>query len=451
MPRRLWSAIAIWLAMAMSVLDGTVANVALPTIAGELGVTAAEAVWVVNAYQLAIVSTLFPMAALGERLGYRRVYLAGVAVFTAASIACALSNSLAMLIVARALQGLGAGAIMSINAALVRHTYPRALIGRGMGFNALVVGVSAAAGPTIGSAVLAVAEWRWVFAISAPFGVLAIVLGRLALPRTDRSSRPFDIVSALLNAAAFGCLILGAESAVRDGVAIGLPLLAIGAVAAVLLVRREYGRPAPLVPLDLLRSPIFSLSAATSIVTFAAQAMTFVAMPFYFQGVMGRSVVETGLLMTPWPLAVAVAAPFAGRLADRYPAGILGGIGLGAFAAGLASLAMLNPDASNLDIGARMALCGIGFGFFQSPNNRAIVLSAPLERSGVAGGMLATARLLGQTCGAVTAAMVFHLGGVAAAAAIPATAAVIAAGAALISLSRLKFPQAQDDRGPRRK
>src|SRR5207253_6089779 len=134
-----------------------------------------------------------------------------------------------------------------------------------------------------------------------------------------------------------------------------------------------------------------------SIVSFAAQMLAYVALPFYFQGPLGRSAVETGLLMTPWPLAVGVAAPIAGRLADRYPAGALGGLGLAVFATGLALLSTIHPGASNLDIAWRMAVCGLGFGFFQSPNNRAMVSSAPLHRSGAAGGMLATARLLGQT------------------------------------------------------
>ena len=165
-------------------------------------------------------------------------------------------------------------------------------------------------------------------------------------------------------------------------------------------------------PLDLLRIPIFSLSILTSIVSFAAQMLAYVAIPFLFQSVLGRTVFATGLLMTPWPLAVGVAAPIAGRLADRVNAGLLGGIGLAVFAAGLFLLSRLGADPSNLDIAWRMAVCGLGFGFYQSPNNRTIVSSAPKPRSGAAGGMLATARLLGQTTGAVAVGVAFHLAGV---------------------------------------
>lgn len=436
-PRRYWSAAAIWLALAMAVLDGTIANVALPVIARELDASAASSVWVINAYQLAIVMTLFPFAALGDKLGYRRVYLFGLAVFTIGSAACALSGSLVQLTAARVAQGLGAGAIMSISAALVRHTYPHARLGKGMGLNALVIGVSAAAGPTIGSLVLSVADWRWIFAVSIPFGLLAIAVGLRALPRTQGHGRAFDGWAALLNAAAFAFLILGAESIVREGLTAGIVKLAIGAVAMAFLVRREVKRPAPLAPVDLLRNPTFSIAAVASVAAFAAQMLAFVALPFHFQETMGRGVVETGLLITPWPLAVAAVAPFAGRLADRYSAGVMGGVGMAVFALGLAALALMGEDANDLDIVWRMALCGLGFGFFQSPNNRAMVVSAPLHRSGAAGGMLGASRLLGQTGGALATALVFHIAGVHAAAASLGIGCGVALAAAAISASRL--------------
>jgi len=436
-PRRYWSMAAIWLAMAMSVLDGAIANVALPTIAHEVHATAASSIWVVNAYQLAITVTLLPLAALGDKLGYRRVYMAGLAVFTLGSLGCALSHTLPQLTAARVLQGLGAGGIMSINAALVRFTQPKASLGRALGLNALVISVSAAIGPTVAAAILARASWEWLFAINVPIGVVAIAMASRALPRTVGSGRPFDWLSAALNAATFGLLITGAERTAREGLGAGLAMVAAGVAAGALLAWRELPRAHPLVPFDLLRIPIFGLSIATSIVSFAAQMMAYVGLPFLFQGAMGRSAVETGLLMTPWPLAVGVAAPLAGRLADRHRAGTLGGIGLSLFALGLFALARLDPHTGDADIAWRMALCGLGFGFFQSPNNRAMVTSAPMHRSGAAGGMLATARLLGQTAGAVSTAVFFHLAGAQAVPVALATAAALAAIAAVVSVSRL--------------
>ena len=334
-PRRYWSVTAIWLAMSMTVLDGSIANVALPTIARDLNASAASSIWIVNAYQLAITVTLLPLAALGDRLGYRRVYMAGLIVFVLGSLACALSHSLPQLTAARVFQGLGAGAIMSINSALVRFTYPQRSLGRGIGLNAVVISISAAVGPTVAAAVLAKASWPWLFGINVPIGVLAIVIAGRALPRTVGTERKFDWVSAVLNGLTFGFLITGAESMAREGLASGLSKLAVGLAAGALLTYRELRLEAPLVPFDLLRIPIFGLSILTSIVSFSAQMMAYVGLPFYFQGVMGRSAVETGLLMTPWPIGVGIAAPIAGRLADRYRAGALGGLGLTIFAAGV--------------------------------------------------------------------------------------------------------------------
>lgn len=443
-PRRYWSVLAIWLAIAMAVLDGSIANVALPTIARELRTDAATSIWIVNAYQLAITALLLPLAALGDRIGYHRVYLPGLALFVAGSVACALSHSLGQLIAARMFQGIGAAAIMSMNAAMVRATFPHALLGRWIGYNALVLSLSAAAGPSIAALVLSLGPWPWLFLINVPFGLAAMAIGLRALPRTaGHRGRP-NYLSAALCAIALSTLVFGIETLARGKPASGLPLLAIAIVAGVLLVRRDWTRPQPLLPLDLLRIPIFSLSIATSITTFAAQMLAMVTLPFLLQAELGRTVVQTGLLMTLWPLAVGITAPLAGRLADRYPAGLLGGIGLGLFALGLLLLSLLDPSGSDADILWRMALCGAGFGFFQSPNNRTIVTAAPRTRSGAAGGMLATARLLGQTTGAVAVAAGFHWMGVASGPLLLRAAAVAAVVAAIISMLRLRVRTVPD-------
>ena len=185
--------------------------------------------------------------------------------------------------------------------------------------------------------------------------------------------------------------------------------LAAAAVIGFVFVRIQLALPAPLLPVDLLRIPVFALSVTTSVVSFAAQMLAYLALPFYFHDVLGRSVAETGGLMTPWPIAIAFAAPLAGRLADRYSPGVLGGLGLGLLALGLVLLALLPAAPSNGDIVWRLAICGFGFGLFQTPNNKAIVTSAPPERSGGASGMQSTARLLGQSLGAALVAVIFGL------------------------------------------
>lgn len=404
-PRRYWAIVSIGLGITLAVLDGAIANVALPSIAQDLQASSAASIWIVNAYQIAIVVALLPLASLGEIVGYRRVSQAGLAVFTLASIACVFANSIETLSLARVVQGFGAAGIMSVNGALVRYTYPQRLLGRAVGINAVIVSLAAAAGPTIASAILAVGHWRWLFALNVPIGLLAVSLAGFTLPHNRLQPRKLNWLGAALNAAAFGLLITGLQSLAHGEAAVlGFGLTGAGLAAGILLIRHERSRTSPLIPLDLLARPMFSLSVATSIISFTAQMMAFVALPFFLQGSLGLTAVETGLLMTPWPLATMIAAPLAGYLSDRYSAGVLGAIGLSLFACGLMALSFLNDDSSHFDIIWRMALCGAGFGFFQSPNNRAMLSEAPKDRAGAAGGTLGMARVVGQSLGAVVVA-----------------------------------------------
>jgi DHA2 family multidrug resistance protein-like MFS transporter len=429
--------LTIALAVGLAVVDGAIANIALPTIATDMNATPSAAIWVINAYQLAVTIMLLPLAALGEIYGYRRVYMAGLVIFTTASLCCALSGSLVELTIARVLQGLGAAGIMSVNSALTRFVYPRALLGRGMGINALVAATCAALGPTIASGILSIADWTWLFAINVPLGLIAFVIALRSLPATPRATHRFDALSALLSGLTFGLLIIGIDSYAHGGGAIGTVVeLCACVVCGAVLVRRQLDRSAPLLPVDLLAIPLFRLSAATSMLSFAAQALAAVSLPFILEGSMGWDATATGLLMTPWPVATAITAPIAGRLADRHSAGILGGIGMAVFTTGLVLLAVLPVHAGAANIGWRMAVCGMGFGFFQSPNNRAMITTAPLSRSGGASGMLGTARLLGQTIGATLVALIFGLSGRTTVAALVVAAAFAAFGG-IASLMRL--------------
>ncbi|AJI81244.1 putative transport protein [Yersinia enterocolitica] len=411
-PQRYAAVVVIALGIMIAVLDGTIANVALPTIARDLNASPATSIWVVNAYQLAITVSLLSMASLGDIIGYRRVYQAGLLVFSVTSLFCALSDSLWTLTFARVLQGLGAAALMSVNTALIRIIYPKAQLGRGIGINALIVAVSAAAGPTIAAAVLSVASWQWLFAINVPIGLVAWGLGMKFLPANNmkNNGNRFDITSSIMNALTFGLLITAISGFAQEQ----SPTLIAAEVIALLVigfffVRRQLSQPFPLLPVDLLRIPIFALSIGTSVCSFAAQMLAMVSLPFFLQTVLGRDEVATGLLLTPWPLATMVVAPIAGRLVERYHAGLLGGIGLAVFASGLFLLAILPANPTDLDIIWRMVLCGAGFGLFQAPNNHTIISAAPQQRSGGASGMLGTARLLGQTSGAALVALMFNL------------------------------------------
>ncbi|WP_159998986.1 MFS transporter [Roseomonas sp. 18066] len=436
--QRRWAILALGVSIAMAVMDSSIANVALPAIAADLRVSASEAILVVNAYQIAIVCSLLPLASLGELVGHERVYRTGLALFVIASCFCAMADSLTWLTLSRIVQGFGAAGLMSVNTALLRFIYPQSRLGQGVGINALVVAISSVTGPSVAAVILGIAHWPWIFAVNIPVGCLAFILAWRFLPQTPRARRRFDAASALLSAGTFGMTMTAFEQFTHGAPAWrGSLLLAGGIIAGILLVRRQTGRQAPLLPVDLLRIPVFSLSVATSICSFAAQMLAFVALPFFLQHSLGRTQVETGLLMTPWPLVLIVMSPLAGRLSDRIPAGLLGGIGLIVMATGLALLATLPAAPTAIDIAWRTALCGMGFGLFQSPNNRALLTAAPRERSGGASGMLSTARLLGQTTGATLAALTLRLAGENGAAVALTVAACIAGTAAVISFTRL--------------
>lgn len=431
---------AIFLGVMLGALDVALINTALPAVARDLHIAPATSIWVVNAYQLAVVATLLPFAALGDRIGPKKVFLGGVALYTCAALGCALAGSLPQLAIARGLQGIGSAGVMSVNIALVRLIYPPNRLGRGVGLNALVVGLGSSLGPTVASAVLSLGPWPWLFALNVPLGIMALFMGSRYIPRVERQGHPVDLLTAGLSATTFASLIFAMSSAAqRAAWPTVTAALAVTVVSGCLLLRRQAGHPAPMLPVDLFRRPLFALSAMTSACSFTVHGIAFVSLPFYLQAVLHRSAVETGLLITPWAVVVALAAPFAGRLSDRHPPGLLGGVGLAVLCAGMVSLALLTPEASTLDIVLRMMLCGAGFGFFQSPNLKALMSAAPPERSSGASGVIALARLMGQTTGAALVALCFGLGAERGPLWALSLGAGFAAVASVTSFARLRF------------
>ncbi len=408
LPRRYAAVAAILGGGVLVVLDGAIANIALPDIAQQLQATPADAVWIITAYQLAVVMFLLPASAVGERFGYRRVFAGGVALFTAASVLCALAPSLPWLVAARCLQGLGSAAVMPLGLALLRFTYPRRLLARSIAWNALAIAAASAAGPTLGAFILSTASWPWLFAVNIPVGLL-VLAACTGLPSPALSARRIDVGSIALNAVMFASFVLGGAQLVEHPLH-GSALLTLAAVCMVLLVRRELPKTAPLIPLDLLRVHSFRVSIIASVCCFTAQMASLVALPFYIQHELGQSAVTAGLLMTPWPLAVMLAAPLSARLAQRFPTAWLCAAGSACFAIGLA-LCALWPLHGNpaLPIAIFTSLAGLGFGFFQTPNNQNMLLSAPKERSGAAGGAQGTARLTGLTLGSLLMSLMFGL------------------------------------------
>ncbi|NIJ06586.1 DHA2 family multidrug resistance protein-like MFS transporter [Sphingomonas vulcanisoli] len=437
-PQRYLAAAAISLGTALTTIDGAIATVALPTIARDLNVDGSSAVLVVTVYQLVLVMTLLPLSALGDQIGLKRLYQLGQLVFTIATALCFFAKSLPFLLVVRALQAVGAAAALSVMSALIRSVYPSDKLGRGLGLNSVVASTAGAVAPTAGGLILGFAPWPWVFAIGAPFGLLSLWLGRSSLPDVPARPGRYNLAGAILNMATFGLVIAGLEALVHgSSPVVSLAIVAIGIGFGIGLFLHERREAAPILPVDLLARPVLALSTAGALFAFIASMSIILSLPFRLQHSYGLSPKEIGAMIAPWPLTMMIVAPTAGTLSDRYPAGLLGGIGMVIATIGALLIAWLPHAPSYADIAWRMAFTGAGFGLYLSPNARLIVGSAPRERAASAGALVSTTRLTGQTAGATLVAALLALG----IGASP-TPALIAAGltavAGVLSIARLR-------------
>lgn len=404
---------AILIVLIMTVLDVTVVNVALPVLADKFGVSDSDTVWIVTIYQLVITMLLLPLSSAGDLYSYRKTFLTGVVIFTSASVLCAASQNFAMIIASRAIQGIGAACVMSVNIALTRLIYPREVLGRGLALNAMVIAIATAAGPTIAGSILSIASWHWLFLINVPFGIVAFILGKRLLPRNlpRQDKTGYDWVSGIENTVVFGLIFYSLGSFARKGDTVtNICLLLAGLAVGVLYVRRQLNRRNPMLPVDLFGIRLYSLSIITSVCSFIALNVAMIALPFLFLNSYGFSEITTGLLMTPWPLATMIVSPLAARFVEKHNPGKTAAAGMAVYAAGI-TLLLLLPDSGVRvwDIAWRMVVCGIGFGLFQTPNNIVMVIATPIKRTGGAGGMQSTARLVGQTLGATIVTVVFAL------------------------------------------
>jgi MFS transporter, DHA2 family, multidrug resistance protein len=436
-PRRALAIASLSLGTALSAIDGTIANVALPTIARDLGIGSAEVVLVVTVYQLLLVMALLPFSALGDRIGHSRLYFIGQLTFAVASLLVFAATNLPMLLAMRALQALGAAASLSVSSALIRTIYPNHQLGRGLGFNTVIVASTYALAPTLGGLILTWSVWQMVFAVGAPIALLSMLIGLRSLPKTPPINAPYDGIGAALCAISLGLTVSGLESIVHtnDWLLTGT-LLISGIALLAAFVRREMHAKLPILPLDLLRRPLLALSATCSFIAFIASMSFLVSLPFRLQHSFGFTPAEVGTMMAAWPLVMIFVAPAAGLLSDKVPAGILGGIGMTVAASALALIAFLPAVPTHSDVMWRMALGGIGFGMFMTPNARLIVGSVPIARAASVGGFVSMSRLTGQTLGATLAAALLglHLGG----GPVPALISCgLAVAAGLLSVARL--------------
>lgn len=436
---RWWGLVTILVNVAVMNLDTGMVNAALPTISERLGVDDAAAIWVISAYQIAMVATLLPAASLGERIGLRRVMLGGLSLMILAALLCFVAPSLPWLVAARALQGMAAACVLGLSLAMMRSIASDGRLGTAMGVNALVGGVSLAVGPLLAGIVLSVASWHWLFLVNAAGGVLAIAVSLRHLLPTLRAAWRYDIVTAGLCALALAAIVYGLNVAAQGGALPAVGGCAVGVIALVALLGRQAGSAAVFLDLELLRQPVFALAILVSCFAAAAEALGFIVLPFLLQRTFGFSQVEMGVLIMPWPVLAAALAPLSGVLSDRLSPPLLSAIGITTVALGMGLLVAAPPAPGMLDVAWRLAICGIGFGLFQSPNMRTVMSSAPAERSSRTGGISSVARSLGQASGAALVAALFAAygdGGTQAALSVAIIACAVAAALCLARWSK---------------
>jgi DHA2 family multidrug resistance protein-like MFS transporter len=395
---------AMMLAVIVVTLDISLTSTAVPAIAQGLGTAPAQTIWIINIYYLAVIAVLLPLGALGEIYGHRRVFLTGLVVFAIGSLASVMATSLTALMGARGLLGLGAAAVSATTPALIKEIYPANKLGRGLGLYAAIVGIAFTAGPTVASVILSFASWHYLYLPAAPLALLAVALAFKGLPATPPNQRVFDRLAALACALMFALLLTSISGVAH----LGWPSVVLTGAAALVvgfwLRRREANRASPVLAVDLFGIRFFSISVVTAISAFAVQGLAFVVLPFLFITELGFTQVQAGFLLTAWPAALVVMTVVAARLVERISPAILGTWGLAIVAVGLWLLASVPEQVSTHGLAWRLALCGFGYALFQSPNMVALMNSAPRHRSGSAGGILATARLLGQAVGATLVA-----------------------------------------------
>jgi MFS transporter, DHA2 family, multidrug resistance protein len=404
-PRRYLAIVAVSLGTVLTTVDGTIVNVALPTLAHDLHVSSSAAVLVVTIYQLVMMTMMMPCSALGERFGFRATYQWGQIIFVAATVLCFFARSLPVLVLVRAIQALGAAVTLSVSSAMIRSIYPSSMLGRGLSLNTLIAATAASFAPTLGGAILAVAKWPWVFALAVPFGLLSIAIGRKALPQANSRGDSYDVPGAVMCAATFALASTGFQSAAHGGPwMLTAVLFALGFALGIVFVRRETGRARPIFAVDLLRQKKIALSSIGLLAAFIGSMIVMLTLPFRMQQQFNYTPAESGAVLIPWPLSILAVAPLSGMLSDRIAPGILGGIGMCIAVAGMVSLAFLPASPNHVDLVWRIALCGAGFAMYFSPNARQIIGSAPIKRAAAAGALTASIRQTGQTLGSTAVA-----------------------------------------------
>ena len=409
-PQRFIAIAAFFIGSLALMIDASIAGVMLPTVATELNVDGEDAVLIVTSYQLVLAMLLMPMAALGGRVGLRRMYCGGLLLHGLAAPLCFMVDSLPALVAVRALQAVGTAAAMSVAFGLIRLVYPTEQLGRGLAINTIANASGTALAPAAGGLIVSVLSWEWVFVAILPFSLLTLCFSR-AMPGPLPTSKSFNIRGAMLCAITFGLVVVGLETAIRtSGAWFSWLILITALVVAYIFVRHEAKEDEPVLPIDLMTYRPFSLALTSNICGVLGSVTVLLYMPFLLQDGRGFGPAEIGAMLAFYAVGSVMFAPLSGYLSDRIPVPLLCTVGLSLVLVGLTNLMLLPSQPEHFDVSWRLWICGSGFGMFFSPNARMIVGSVAPQRAASAGSLLSTTRMLGLASGATLVAALLTLG-----------------------------------------
>ena len=393
---------AVGMGVFLATIDGSIVNISLPTLVSSFQTDFALVQWVVLAYLLTVTTLMLGVGRLADIYGKKPIYTAGFIIFTIGSVLCGLSPSIYTLIGFRVLQALGAAMIMALGMAITTEAFPPSERGRALGITGTIVSVGIAVGPTLGGLIVKNLSWHWIFFVNLPIGII----GTFMVVRYVPAFRPaggqrFDYWGALTLCISLLSLLVALTLGQRAGFGDRAVLLLIGSwiVFLATFIFIELRTEQPMIDLRLFRNSLFSVSLTTGFIIFICLSGTLILMPFYAENVLGYDPQQTGLLMATVPVALGIIAPISGNLSDRFGSRPITVAGLAVLTVGFLAVSSLDAETTTLGYVLRFLPVGLGIGMFQSPNNSAIMGAAPRDRLGIASGMLAVTRTLGQTTG----------------------------------------------------
>jgi EmrB/QacA subfamily drug resistance transporter len=394
----------------MATLDSSIVNVALPKVSSDLNVSLPLVQWVVSAYLLTI-SCLLPLfGRLGDMLGRRRVYSVGFLVFTLGSIFCGISGHIALLIAARVLQAIGSAMLMANAPAIVSATFSGPDRGRALGMVGMVVALGSMTGPSIGGILVDSFGWESIFYVNIPIGIIGFTASQVILPKEKRQRETFDYLGATLFAAGMTSFLLAMIHGEEWGwlSTIVIALFIVATLTFGVFISHEKRVPSPMIDLSLFKSWAFLSGNIAGLLSFMAAFSNTMLLPFYLSTILALSPSQIGLLMTPFPLLLAIVAPMSGYLSERVNPAFLSATGLAATTVGLIWLATLGSTSAMWQVAVGQAILGLGNGLFQSPNNNSVMSAVPSQKLGIAGSINSLVRNVGQVCGIAISVSIFE-------------------------------------------